>query len=357
MIGAGDAAHCILTTNGLWAEGHSPPGGGVIAVLRGDEAVFAGDDVLYEIEDQCQAVHGILQNRLFRPEDPYYDGLAFLPIWVLDAGNDSDLACSRSHLQEWLGPILSGSEPLGGPRCTREKLLRYLYHADCRALVMSLQNRAQETKLEFIDFFRVLASLDVDAMFRRPDQSSSQREDTVRWLSGGSANRVFSVLTSAVVKLYSLLDLVTKVAEEVRMLPESFQSYPRLRSSGLLYGKGRAPELEPVSPSLPSFKWLIGLRNELIHQGGWEPSPKVYYRIQAGRVTEKWVLLPDTDSEGNLETFRNRRRFFGREHRANDLLPRMALATWTGVRDVLREVVKRNATEAAPPLTSNRGGG
>ena len=62
------------------------------------------------------------------------------------------------------------------------------------------------------------------------------------------------------------------------------------------------------------------LRNEVVHNGTWEESPKVYVKIVDGKIVERFVLFPDF-IDGRLDCFKNRKRFFSKAIKANDILP------------------------------------
>ena len=58
------------------------------------------------------------------------------------------------------------------------------------------------------------------------------------------------------------------------------------------------------------------VRNLLIHDGLLDDMPKGYEVIQGGVAIERFVLMPDR-KDGQLERFKNRRLFYGREDKIN----------------------------------------
>lgn len=55
---------------------------------------------------------------------------------------------------------------------------------------------------------------------------------------------------------------------------------------------------------------IENLRNELVHNATWEMNSKVFVKVEAGKVIEKCIYMPDFSEEGYLITYKNRKRFF-----------------------------------------------
>jgi hypothetical protein len=283
------------------------------------DAWFPGDGILSDLDLDCVSLYDEFRDRIFVDVYNYYRVLRTLPIWVREAGLNSDDGIGRNDFDVLLKEASAVEK--AGAKITPELLSRYLYLADCHSLIAAIQNRSIQVKWDLVSFFRELADL-------KPSSRPSLNEDEgVYWISAdGPPSRLFASLTSGIVKLYSILDLTTKVAVELHSLATDFSRYPRLKSRPVLYGGSSLKELSPTDSSQRNFKRLLVLRNDLIHSGGWEPSPKVFYRIKASIIDEKWILLPDCDESGTTETYNNRRLFFSRGQKANVEFPELCFA-------------------------------
>lgn len=299
--------------------------------LRPDgDACFPGDGILSDLDLECVRLYDEFRDRIFADVDNYYRVLRTLPIWVREAGLNSDDGIGRNDFDALLKEVSTVRNEKAGANMTPELLNRYLYLADCHSLIAAIQNRSIQVKWDLVSFFRELADLNPSSHLSR------NAGDGVYWISGdGPPSRLFASLTSGIVKLYSILDLTTKVAAELHSLATDFSRYPRLKSRPVLYEGASLKELSPIDSSQPSFKRLLVLRNDLIHSGGWEPSPKVFYRIKSSTIDEKWILLPDCDESGTPETYNNRRLFFARGQKANVEFPKLCFAVWRGVKQVV----------------------
>ena len=67
----------------------------------------------------------------------------------------------------------------------------------------------------------------------------------------------------------------------------------------------------------------MNLRNELIHNATWEMNPKIFFKVQNNKLTEKCIYMPDFSKEGNLITYKNRKRFYAQGKRLNEELPKI----------------------------------
>ena len=62
---------------------------------------------------------------------------------------------------------------------------------------------------------------------------------------------------------------------------------------------------------------IESLRNEIVHNGSWEFSPKVFVVCENSKIIERFMLFPDIE-QGRLATLQNRKHFFGDGIKVND---------------------------------------
>ena len=57
---------------------------------------------------------------------------------------------------------------------------------------------------------------------------------------------------------------------------------------------------------------IESLRNEIVHNGSWEFSPKVFVVCENSKIIERFMLFPDIE-QGRLATLQNRKHFLAME--------------------------------------------
>ena len=86
---------------------------------------------------------------------------------------------------------------------------------------------------------------------------------------------------------------------------------------------------------------IENLRNELIHNATWEMSPKIFITTDNGKITERYIFMPDFTAEGTLVTFKNRKRFFAEGRKVNDELPRLYFDVFQRVYITLEKLIRK----------------
>jgi hypothetical protein len=280
---------------------------------------FPGDDIFYTLDSECVSLYDNLRRKIFPDSDEYYRFFQSAPIWMTSAGHDSDFSLGQSEFEK----LING---LG-----EENHFRLLFWADCSALISYMQNRTIGSKAKFIQFY--INFCDCEPL--------TMKEDDVFWLSGGSTIVVFSLLNDLIITLYSILDLVAKVACQFEQIPESFNDYPRQKALRMLYGDRKRLKKTFSNDTLfgdaPTLKLVENLRHELIHNGSWEAIPKLFFRVEKGEVKEKWILMQD-EIDGRLVAYKNRKRFFSKEVKINQRLPSICMEFWSRLLNTIQEL-------------------
>lgn len=263
---------------------------------------FNNDSILYQLDSLCVELFDKFLYKIFDNVDQYYDCLDLLPIWVSQAGLNSDFTLSKNTF----GELVNKSKV--------DDLNKHLYLADCQSMISSLQNSLSNMNWSFIHFYIYLSEL-------KPFNIS---EDGVFFLQSQEVSLVYSMINNYIISAYSCFDLLTKIAYEFENLVSTFNSYPKLKSIKKLYGDKK--DLQTINTQGTVFEAtyviniIINLRNELIHNGSWEQHQKVFYEVKNGEIIEKYIYLPDND-DGILHKFKNRKRFFENSIKLNYELP------------------------------------
>jgi hypothetical protein len=264
------------------------------------------DDGLYAIEHECVSLHAELAATIFGSLELYHALLPVVPPILSQAGLNSESSLSREQFEELLAKLATFSE-----------LNRFLYLYDCRMLVSAIQECTKEVRQLVGEFYRIL---NLEPFFT----PGVPLEDGVRWSTSPTVTSLTATLGFIFVRLHSLLDYSAKLARETDCLKTDFKAYPRLASSGFLFGKRSGLRINKKPGSLfedaDEIAEIKLIRNLVIHDGLLDDMPKAYEVIESGKPTERYLLMPDRKG-GQFESFKNRRLFYGREDKINRRLP------------------------------------
>lgn len=185
---------------------------------------------------------------------------------------------------------------------------------DTQFLIGSIQNLLQVMHFDFINYFVSLSKID-----------ARQTEDGNYCYTGYACSQPFSFLTSYITRAYSVMDVLTKLAFEFDSDPGTYTGITKLSSRNKLFGHRKHLSIYGHTGTLfvNSNNNCIGiiesLRNELVHNGSWELTQKIFIRIKNGEVLDRYICWPQSQ-EGHLTTIVNRKRFFSGERTANEIL-------------------------------------
>lgn len=265
------------------------------------------NNYLQDIESVCVQLHAALATKLFGGFERYRDVVSRYTDVLSTAGLNSECGLSKDDFSKLLETTTNIAE-----------VYTAMYLFDCRKLVSGIQECSKEVVELQGEFFR---SLNMEELFVPP----LREEDGTRWTTSPAVTKIFALLGFIYIRLHSLLDYSTKLALEIGSLKSDFSRYPRLSSTGRLYGdRGRVHfnhKKGTLFESCPDLVEIETVRNHIIHDGLLDDMPKVYKVISDGVCVEKYILFPDRSAEGRFESFRNRNLFYGREDKINLRLP------------------------------------
>jgi hypothetical protein len=323
----------VLRLGGIprqWSSGYK--GEGFIRDPMGNWRPIV-DDGLYAVEDQCVRLHDEMADRIFGGLKRYYALLHYAPIFLAQAGLNSESAISREQFEKLL------EEFAGFP-----ELNRFLYLYDCRKLVSGIQECTKEVTQLVGEFYRIL---NCEPFFT----PGVHVEDGVRWSTSPTVTNLSATLGFLFIRMHSLLDYLAKVARETESLQTDFKRYPRLSSSGFLFGHRSRLRVNKSPGSLfescEEISEIELIRNLLVHDGLLDDMPKAYEVIEDGKAIERFVLMPDRKN-GQFERFKNRHLFYGREDKINLRLAGLVRSFLTREAETLRCIragLQANANE------------
>lgn len=318
-------------SNGTTAS--EPPAEGVFFIQENREIdyyhsrySYQGDRIVYAVLDHCVKLYDLFQNKIFTQPDEYYKYIDMVPIGLMSAGLDSDVDIPRQYFERYFTEGIyadlikqeSISEDLAAMISEIDRLkYRYAYVADCQSLTGTLQELILATNDSFIGFYKLLCNVpETDGL-----------EGTYFALNS-EGRLAFNMLHSLIIQVYSILDITTKIVYELEHLKECTNKYEKLASKGKLFGDKKDLTLDKTGTIFEKCRAISifeNLRNELIHNATWEMYPKVFFIKENGKLTERVIHFPDFNEDGNLVTYKNRKRFFADGKRVNEELPLLYL--------------------------------
>ncbi|WP_432327993.1 hypothetical protein ACRQ5D_33850 [Mucilaginibacter sp. P25] len=279
---------------------------------NGHSFVLSGNDLTNDIETLAFHLREMAAEKIFGSLKEYHDQIPFTPSWITYGGIDSDIKISRDEFDKLI-------------RETDEAENQLLYYHDLVSLIGSMQNAVQQAKHLMGEFYR---ELNRNSFMLSPEPFEP---DMTMIASGLMVTSIFSFTNHLFITLYSQLDFISKICFELENLQTDFSSYPKLKSSKILYGDSKRLKLHGEKGTLfedtDNLRLIQTLRNEIVHNGSFENIPKVFLEFRENHIIEKFIFLPDFEN-GIIKTVKNRKRFFDDEVKLNELLPELIFDFW-----------------------------
>lgn len=276
-----------------------------------DRIAYQGDGIKYELDKELVGLYDLFRDLLFEDVDQYYKELSIMPIWVQEAGQSSDIAISSDMFTKFMD------------NAAIPNLFKHLYLVDCQFLVGTVQNLLCAMESAFVSYYQLLSFFPIDGDYR--DLTDENR--TIMVLSSYST-QASSAVETYFTKAYSILDIMTKICYEIQFLRNDFPGYQKLKSADVLWGSKKKLDINETEGTIFEKCELISnvesIRNEIVHNGTWELTPKIFIRFNNGEEAERFMLFPDME-QGHLSTVKNRRHFFSGNVKMNDIFPEIHL--------------------------------
>lgn len=277
---------------------------------------YDGDRIINALENALVGTYDVFTRKILGNYKELDELEYLLPIWVTKAGLDSDFFISKEQFEYFCNRSLK-PEIDNLPKDIEEKykLLdsqknKYLYLADCHFLVDSIQELIISANTSFINFYKDLCNINVCYDFV---------DDY--WTSGYETRLVFADLSNIFISLHSCLDIITKVCYELEHLQECEINYPKLSSRNTIYRPNININLFSTDNTIfeknIDIQFLMNVRNDIIHNCGWEMNPKVFIKICNQKLVDKTVYMMDVDKDGNIVKSKTRNRFYSQSRKLN----------------------------------------
>lgn len=274
--------------------------------IGSDEYSYKGDCLNRRLEHSIETLYDKFISILFQDEERYYRDIKALPIFIQKAGLSSE---STYTVDEFNNTLQQGNFSV-------PDIYRHIYIVDCNSLISTLSNLVSEMDSNFMGYYIQLSK--IDTILKREYQN-----ETV-YATSFLTRQISALLENYFTKAYSVLDILTKIAFELEFHWSDFSTYRKLKSAEILFGSKKKlavnGKTDTIFEKSDLIKIVESLRNEVVHNGSWEPNPKVFIRFVDGKIVEKYMLFPDIE-QGHLAVSKNRRHFFSRGTKVNDIFP------------------------------------
>lgn len=266
---------------------------------------FDGDLLLEEIDLQLVALYDRFRDMFFVDETQYYCEYSILPDFICEAGYDSNCALTKTDL---IGLIKNDDLFL-----SIENRFKHLYLNDCYFLIRTVQNLMMNLQHDFINYFVELPNVG--------KYSKNLNRDGVFFEVSNITTNISNLVDNYFIRAYSILDLFCKIATEMEFPEKEFVSYKKLNSSKKIWGDRKKLKINgsigTIFEKCETISVIESVRNEIVHNGSWEFSPKVFVVCENSKIIERFMLFPDIE-QGRLSTLQNRKHFFGDGIKVND---------------------------------------
>ena len=279
-----------------------------------EEYSYKGDYLSRRLEHSIETLYDKFISILFQDEEQYYRDVKTLPMFIQAAGLSSDSDCTVDKFND---SLQQGA--LSVP-----DIYRHIYAVDCNSLVSTLSNLICEMDSNFMGYYIQLSKIDVNP-------TGIFLNGTI-YTTSFLTRQISALLENYFTKAYSVLDILTKIAYELQFHWSDFSTYRKLKSADILFGSKKKltvnDEPDTIFEKSELIKIVESLRNEVVHNGSWEPDPKVFIKLLNGDIVEKYMLFPDIE-HGHLATSKNRKHFFSNGTKVNDTFPEIHYAFYS----------------------------
>lgn len=325
----------------------APEGFYVYEIATRDGLFDSFEYIQEQIGSSVNNLRDLVIERLFGTASAYYSIIQVFPIGLIEGGLDSELSFDRGSFSSFISCF------------SFEEAYRLVYLQDLNFLIDSFVETHE----------RAISSLRT-ALFLLTDINLIKCEsDGVYIVSSSDSRGVMREVESFVIRLYSSLDILSRLLCELQKLqnvPDTFKSFRKIPSDkSALYSRYRkrspyAGDKGLIFYDFSEAAYLEDLRNEVIHNRAFESAAKCYVRLEEGVIKERFFLLPDSEGNGRIAKWNSRSRFYSQEKKGNQYLPqlyleisaRMVRTLRRAVRDLSDEIERRRGDDRLQEIDS-----
>lgn len=269
-------------------------------------------DLLYDSFDSIQGqIHSrlidldnLIIERLFGNQSAYYSIIRFCPTAISEGGFSPEMTFDRNSFANYI------------KRFSFEEARRLIYLDDLKYLTESFYETYNQAVSSLRMVFRALGEIE-------PIGDISNGLFNV---SSPKSHSMMREVESFIIRLYSSLDILSRLLFELDRIPDRFESFKKIRSDkSALYSTFRSNgphsgDEGHICNHFPEALYLEDLRNEIVHNRAFENSATCYISLENGIVKERFFFLPDSDENGRLTRWNGRCRFYSQQNKGTERL-------------------------------------
>lgn len=269
-------------------------------------------DLLYDSFDSIQGqIHSrlidldnLIIERLFGNQSAYYSIICFCPTAISEGGFSPEMTFDRNSFANYV------------KRFSFEEARRLIYLDDLRYLTESFDETYNQAVSSLRMVFRALGEI----------EPIGDISNGLLNVSSPKSHSMMREVESFIIRLYSSLDILSRLLFELDRIPDRFESFKKIQSDkSALYSAFRSKgphsgDEGHICNKFPEALYLEDLRNEIVHNRAFENSATCYIRLENSIVKERFFFLPDSDENGRLTRWNGRCRFYSQQNKGTERL-------------------------------------
>ena len=278
---------------------YDEPDGFYVYILPSQDLLHDSfDSIQGQIHSRLIDLDNLIIERLFGNQSAYYSILRFCPTAISEGGFSPEMTFDRNSFANYV------------KRFSFEEARRLIYLDDLRYLTESFGETYNQAVSSLRVVFRALGEIE-------PIGDISNGLFNV---SSPKSHSMMREVESFIIRLYSSLDILSRLLFELDRIPNRFESLKKIRSDkSALYSTFRSKgphsgDEGHICNHFPEALYLEDLRNEIVHNRAFENSATCYISLENGIVKERFFFLPDSDENGRLTRWNGRCRFYSQQN-------------------------------------------
>lgn len=284
---------------------YDEPDGFYVYSLPSQDLLYDSFDSIQEqIHSRLIDLDNLIIERLFGNQSAYYSIIRFCPIAISEGGFSPEIAFDRNSFADY------------AKRFSFEEARRLIYLDDLRYLTESFGETYDQALGSLRMAFCALGGIE-------PIGGVS---NGLLKVSSPKSHLMMREVESFIIRLYSSLDILSRLLFELDRIPDRFESFKKIRSDkSALYSAFRSKGPHSgneghICNDFPEVLYLEDMRNEIVHNRAFENSATCYISLESGIVKERFFFLPDSDENGRLTRWNGRCRFYSQNNRGTERL-------------------------------------
>ena len=282
-------------------------------------------DAVATIVELIVPIFDIVEDQFFQKEDfEMIEG--FIPRWLSDSGRCAESPMSKTDFEKVIN------------YCNDELTNKLVYWFDLQSPIYALQDRIESVNILLSELYTHIPNY---AIYEDNDYTSASRSMSVY------SSIIHTCINSVFVHLASSFDLFTKIVYELENIPNLvFSKRQKLKSvrDGILYSPNKIKNVNLKQDGMifsnpPILRKVCSFRDYYIHNGSWDYRCAVYESFVDDTPADVFVLLPDTDENGNLETSGSRNMFYSKGEKINITLPQIVIEVMSLYENTIKELI------------------